>query len=282
MPNRLSEAQIERYRRENFLTPLDGIGADKAAHYRQCLEAYEATRGGPPLPAGGLRKTHVLHPWAAEMVREPRILDVIEDVIGPDILVFNSTFFIKEPNTPAIAAWHQDATHFGLRPFEHVTAWLALSVASRDSGCMQMVVGSSAFGQLQHKPDASKDSINAGGQAIVEPFDDSAVAPVELQPGQFSLHHTMVIHRSDANRSDDRRIGCGISYIPASVHHIGSHRMSATLVRGADRFGHFDLEPDPRCASPADAEAAHTAAYRRYREGYDEQIAWHQAGTVPD
>lgn len=274
----LSKDQVERYHRENFLSPLEGIGAEKARYYRDCLEAYEAAHGGPPLAAKNLRKTHVLLPWAAELVREPRILDAVADVIGPDILVFNSTFFIKEPQTSAIAAWHQDATHFGLRPHEHVSAWLALSIASRASGCMEMVSGSSALGQLRHKPQASKHSINAGSQAIVEDFDAEPVVPLELSPGQFSLHHTLVVHRSHANHSADRRIGIGVSYIPARVPHIGSYRMTATLVRGEDRFGHFELEPDPRDLTPDKAKAAHDAAYRRYREGYDEQIEWHQAG----
>lgn len=277
MPKILSKSQVAKYHRENFLAPVEGIGAEKARYYRSCLEAYEMERGGPPLPAKDLRKTHVLLPWAAEVVREPQILDAIEDVIGPDILVFNSTFFIKEPQSSAITAWHQDATHFGLQPYEHVTAWLALSAASRESGCMEMVLGSSALGQLWHKPQALKHSINAGSQVIVEDFKAEAIVPVELNPGQFSLHHTLVIHRSEPNHSMDRRIGIGISYIPARVHHIGTRRMTATLVRGSDQFGNFELEPDPRDLSPADAKAGHHTAYLRYREGYDEQIKWHQA-----
>lgn len=282
MAKMLSANQIDRYRRENFLSPLEAISSEEARDYRDCLEAYEATHGGPPLPAKDLRKTHVLLPWVAEMVREPRILDAIEDVIGSDILVFNSTFFIKEPQTSAITAWHQDATHFGLQPYEHVTAWLALSVASQESGCMEMVSGSSALGQLRHKPQALKNSINAGSQTIVEDFNAAPIVPIELRPGQFSLHHTMVIHRSEPNRSADRRIGIGISYIPARVRHIGTYRMSATLVRGKDRFGHFELEPDPRDLSPKEAKAAHDDAYRRYREGYDEQIEWHQRAYNPE
>lgn len=277
MPRMLTETQIAKYRRENYLSPLQGITSEKAEYYRRCLDAYEAEHGGHPLTPKMLRKTHVLLPWVADMVRERRILDAVEDVIGPDILIFNSTYFIKEAHSDMITAWHQDSTHFGLRPHEHVSAWLALSVASSESGCMEVVSGSSALGQLRHRPQALKNSINAGSQAIVEEFDAEPIVPLALAPGQFSLHHTRVVHRSEPNRSDDRRIGIGISYIPARLRHIGSHRMTATLVRGEDRFGHFDLEPDPRALSPEDARAAHDFAYRRYREGYDEQIEWHKA-----
>jgi len=277
MPRMLSNDQIARYHRDNVLTPLQGTSAERAHYYRGRLERYEAAHGGPPLPASALRKTHVLLPWAAELVREPRVLDAVEDVLGPDVLVFNSTFFIKEPGAPTITAWHQDATHFGLRPYEHVTAWLALSTASRESGCMQVVSGSSALGQLHHQPQAFEHSINAGGQAIVEDFNAEPVIAVELSPGQFSLHHTLVIHSSAPNRGTDRRIGIGVSYIPTRVFHVGSRPMGATLVRGEDRFGHFELEPDPRDGSAQQAERAHEAAYRRYREGYDEQIECHRA-----
>jgi hypothetical protein len=142
---------------------------------------------------------------------------------------------------------------------------------------MEMVVGSSKLGQLRHRSHASARSINAGSQSIDEPFVPTPVAHVALEPGQFSLHHTLVVHSSQPNRSGDRRIGLGISYIPTRVAHTGSLRMSATLVRGEDRYGHFGLEPDPRGASAAEAAAAHDAAYRRYREGYDEQILRHRA-----
>lgn len=277
MARMLSDEQVARYHRENFLSPLDAMSPARARRYRDALETYEAAHGGPPLPAQGLRKTHVLLPWAADLVRESRILDAVQDVIGPDILVFNSTFFIKEPHSDAVTEWHQDATHFGLTPHEHVTAWVALSPAGRESGCMEMVVGSSKLGQLRHRPHASARSINAGSQSIDEPVNPTPVAHVALEPGQFSLHHTLVVHSSQANRSADRRIGLGISYIPTRVAHTGSLRMSATLARGADRYGHFNLEPDPRSASAAEAAAAHDAAYRRYREGYDEQILRHRA-----
>src|SRR5690606_25588567 len=93
-----------------------------------------------------------------------------------------------------------------------------------------------------------------------------------LQAGQFSLHHTLVVHQSLPNATDDRRIGCGISYIPTYVRHKGSFRMPASLVRGTDRYGHFDHEPDPRLLTQAEAEAAHHEAYRLYREGYEEQV----------
>jgi len=164
-----------------------------------------------------------------------------------------------------------------MQPFEHVTAWIALSDASENSGCMNFVVGSSEFGQLYHAPQTISGSVNHGSQAIAEPFDDTNTAAAPLRTGQFSFHHTLVIHSSEPNRSDDRRIGFGISYIPAHVRHTGSYRMGASSARGKDRYGHFKIEPDPRQNDAKANTRHHEEAYQRYREGYDEQIAIHRA-----
>ena len=275
MPKRLTDEQIDRYRRDGFLGPVDALSREEAAALRRNLEAFEATFPPGPVAPANRRKLHVRLGWMRDLVEDARIVDAIEDLIGPDILVFNSTFFIKEPQTGAVTAWHQDATYFGLEPHEHVTAWVAFSDASAESGCMEFVVGSHRGGQLRHAAQEVANSVNHGSQTIAEPFEASPTAMAPLRPGQFSLHHTLVVHQSAPNRGHDRRIGCGISYIPARVRHKGSFRMPATLVRGTDSHGHFDLEPDPRLLSDKDAAAAHEQAYARYRAGYQEQMAEH-------
>ena len=200
-----------------------------------------------------------------------------KSVIGPDILVYTSTFFIKEPHSPAFAAWHQDATYFGLTPHEHVTAWVALTDATAEAGCMEVVSSRGAPRQLRHAALGLADSINGGGQAIVEAFDRATARwRWQLPAGNFSLHHTLCRHRSAPNRASHRRVGLGISYIPAHVRTIGSYRLSALLVRGRDTGGHFDLLPAPDGElGPAELER-HERVYRRYRENYAEQTEWHE------
>ena len=212
-------------------------------------------------------------PWARDLVEDPRLLDVMESILGPDILVFTSTFFIKEPKTDAITAWHQDSTYFGLFPYEHVTAWVALSEASIEAGCMEFIPGSHRWGQLTHGKESEPGTINAGARSISTPFDSSTARFAPIKTGQASLHHTLIVHNSPPNGSSDRRIGFGISYIPAHVRHSGSKRMSATLVRGVDRHGNFDLEKDPRQSTEVERVAAHERAYARYRECHAEQMA---------
>jgi hypothetical protein len=279
MLKQLTEAQREAYRRDGYLFPLPAFGPADACRYRAALESFEA-RLGMRLTAAGRKyrsRTYLLFDWAQELVRNPAILDAVEDLIGPDILVFTTTWFIKEPGTPLAAGWHQDATHFGLDPHDrHVTAWIALSDASLDSGCMQFVPGSHQRGQLRHGYGLSA-SINDAGQWIPEPGDATMTADCALQPGQFSLHNTLTVHRSGANTASDRRIGFGVSYIPTSVRHTGSQRHTAHLVRGTDRYGHFDLDPAPAGDFDARAQAVHDASFASYATNYAEQVARHVA-----
>ena len=273
----LSQAEIDAFRRDGFLAPVEAFSRAEARGLRDQLEAFERTLPPGPIAPRDRRKLHVRLPWARDLVEHPRILDVIETLLGPDILVFTSTFFVKEANADAITAWHQDATYFGLSPYEHVTAWVAFSDASIEAGCMAFIPGSHRWGQRPHGPGVVPGSINAGAQAISEPIDGAGAVCAPLAAGQLSLHHTLVAHNSPPNRSRDRRIGFGISYIPTRLRHSGSRRASATLARGVDRYGHFDLEPDPRRLTPDQRVAAHHRAYALYNEGYEEQMAQHRA-----
>lgn len=267
----LNQSEVEAFQRDGYYAPVDVFSAEEARRWRADLEAFERTLPAGPVSAGDRRKLHVRCPWARDLVEDPRLLDVMEALLGPDILVYTSTFFIKEPNTDAITAWHQDATFFGLEPYEHVTAWVALSEASIEAGCMEFIPGSHRWGQLAHGQTALPGTINAGARSISAPMDTSTAVFAPVKTGQVSLHHTLIAHNSPPNRSNDRRIGFGISYIPARCRHSGSKRMSATLVRGVDRNGHFDLEDDPRTLSAAAQAEAHARAYGRYRECHAEQ-----------
>ncbi len=273
----LTQTQVQSYRYDGYLFPLPALGADEAARCLAGLERAEADLGSP-LPKAEMKwrgAAYTYLPWVNELVRHPRILDLVEDVIGPDILVFWSTFFIKEPGSPTFAAWHQDATYFGLEPYEHVTAWVALSDASREAGCMEVVSSHGAPRQLHHAAARLANSINGAGQVIVEPLDEANAVAMMLQAGELSLHHTLCPHRSAPNRASHRRVGLGISYIPAHVRPVGSYRMPALLVRGSNAAGNFDLLPSPVSEFSAEGIALHERTYKRYRENYHEQEKRH-------
>lgn len=278
MPKTLTADQVLQYRRNGFLAPLPALTASEVAHYRTQLASFEAAIGGAVTSAAVepryRYRTHALLSWVYDLVRHPAILDATEDLIGPNILVYTCTWFIKEPHSEAVTVWHQDATYFGLRPHLHVTAWVALSAATLEHGCMEFFPASPAFGQVEHRAFAHKNSINGGGQQAVIEIDEARVQPAPLRAGEFSFHHTLCLHRSPPNHTDERRIGLAISYVPTHVRHIGSAGTApAMLVRGVDTYGHFTLEQPPAGNADAISAKEHAVAYAQYRANYNEQVA---------
>ena len=276
----LTQQQVDSYRYNGFLSPFPVLSPEETAACLAGLQRFE-TFIGSPVPKADMHwrsLTHACLPFYADLVRNPKILDVVEDLIGPDILVWTSTFFIKEANSPTFAAWHQDSTYFGLDPYEQVTAWVALTDASQDAGCIEVLSARGKPRQMRHAPKKLANSINRTGQTITEPLDEADVRAMPLKAGQFSLHHTLCVHRSAPNRASHRRVGCGINYIPAHVRPTAPFRMSAMLARGTDRFGHFDLYDSP--AAEFDT-ARHGLVYDRYAENYRVQVKRHESQFKP-
>jgi chlorinating enzyme len=237
------------------------MSADEARGYRDRLEAHERATGGPL--SGAMRhKVHLLFTWANELARHPAVLDAVEDVIGPDILCWGTNFFIKEANSPSFVSWHQDATYWGLSTSDVITAWVAFADVPMASGPMKFWPGSHLSNQLEHRDTFHKDNLLTRGQEIAVEVPDGQGVDVVLKAGEMSLHHVLLVHGSGPNASDDRRIGLAIRYIPPHVRQL-KVRDSATLVRGRDTHGHFDLEPAPKADLDAAALAAHQDAVAR-------------------
>jgi non-heme Fe2+,alpha-ketoglutarate-dependent halogenase len=273
----LSQGQIDAYRRDGYSFPHPAFSGAELQVCRDGLARYEAWLG-KPVNQGDWRwrsAAYAFLPWLDGLIRHQRILDAVEDLIGPDILVFTTTFFIKEAHSPTFAAWHQDATYFGIEPYEHVTAWVALTEATEEAGCMEVVPAHGQPRQLRHAALGLKDSINGGGQAIVEEFDQRDTVMMAVPASSFSLHHTLCRHRSAPNRAAHRRVGIGISYIPAHCRITSPVRMLVPLVRGANTGGHFDILRPPEGEFHPAALARHEDAYRRYRDNYAAQIEMH-------
>jgi ectoine hydroxylase-related dioxygenase (phytanoyl-CoA dioxygenase family) len=167
----------------------------------------------------------------------------------PNILVFTSTWFIKEPESAAIAAWHQDATYFGLLPHLHVTAWVALTDATAENGCMEFLPGSHERGQLPHTAGVVASSVNRARQAVDGSVDDAPAVHAPLRAGEFSLHHTLTLHRSQPNRSRGRRIG------PRDQLH-----PDARAAREREGEGARDARERRRCLRPLRSRARAVAA----------------------
>ena len=270
MPKLLPEGAKEAFARDGYWFPVRVMDAAEAAAYRARLEAYERTAGGP-IASNMRHKVHLLFTWAGALVRHPRILDAVEDLIGPDILCWTTNFFIKEPRDPAFVSWHQDSTYWGLEPHDVVTAWLALSDAPVESGAMKFLPGSHLRDQIPHRDTYHKDNLLTRGQEVAVDVDERQAIDVPLKAGEISLHHIRLVHGSKPNTTGNRRIGLAIRYIPTYVRQT-KVADSATLVRSVDRFGSFEPEPAP----VADLDAAALAAHKRVME---KQIATYYSGT---
>jgi hypothetical protein len=260
MPKILTRAQIDQFREEGFLSPIRVMPIEEALGYRRLLERFEGTSGGPL--RGDLRhKSHLLFTWLGDLVRHPLILDAVEDLYGPDLLCWTTNFFIKERESPAFVSWHQDSTYWGLSTPDVASAWVAFTPAHSGNGAMRVIPATHRLDQLPHRDTFAKHNLLTRGQEIAVEADESRAVTITLEPGEMSLHHVRLVHGSPANTSGDRRIGFAIRYIPTHVRQIVGED-SATLVRGEDRFGHFELEPRPG----ADLDPGMMALHRRIAE----------------
>ncbi len=265
---RLDTELQSQYWRDGFLFPLPAISSDAALRAHKELEGIEHDwlDNGLPLPLNTYKRinAHVVMPMVARVARDPSILDVVEGILGPDIMIFSGEFFIKEPHTTQIVSMHQDLTYWGLGAIDGlVTAWIPLSPATRASGCMDFVAGSHKNEILEHEDTFDANNLLSRGQEVqvdVRPEDKVAI---EIHPGQMSLHHGLTIHGSGPNTSDDRRIALVIRYIrPDMAQQVGD-KDYAMLVRGEDRFGNFTHVPAPGTNFSAEA----LALYEEIRVG---------------
>jgi non-heme Fe2+,alpha-ketoglutarate-dependent halogenase len=260
----LSESEIRTYNEQGCLFPLRIFDEATARDYRSRLEAVE---GGTPEMKTALRhKPHLLFTFLDELVRDPRVLDAVEGVIGPNVFCWASSFFTKDANSPGYVSWHQDLTYWGLEPADIVTAWIALSPSTPESGNMRVIPATHGMEVVGHRDTFADGNMLSRGQEIEVEVDEAKAVDVTLQPGEMSLHHVKLIHGSGANRSDDRRIGFAVRYLPTYVRQVVGEKDSALLVRGEDAYGYFEHEQPPVADLDPEAVARHRAICERQGE----------------
>jgi len=259
IPSGLPADLVAQYRREGYVYPLPALDPAVAADIRRRIEAFEQSQGSP-INKEQRHKPHLMMSFLDEAIRTPAVLDAVEAIIGPDILCWETALFIKEAGDPAYISWHQDATYWGLEPFDVLTAWIALSPSTPASGCMRVVPGSHIGELAPHVDTFAPNNMLSRGQEVAVAVDEAQAVDLTLQPGQMSLHDVKIVHGSEPNRSDDRRIGLAIRYIPTSVRQVAGQGDCAMLVRGVDKFGHFQPDPRPQGDFTPEGIAAHKKA----------------------
>jgi non-haem Fe2+, alpha-ketoglutarate-dependent halogenase len=265
VPKVLTQDAVAQYQQEGFFSPLSVLDTAEVATCRGHLEAFE-TAQGEPIGGAQRNKSHLLFQWIDELMRHPLILDAVEDLIGHDLLCWNTLFWVKEAGSEKFVSWHQDLRYWGLDTKDLVTVWLALSPATTQSGCMRVLPQSHIGELLPHQDEYQADNMLTRGQEISVAVDESLAVEMPLQSGQASLHNGRLAHASGPNRSADRRIGLSLHYAPTSTKQVVGDWDSAALVRGEDRFGHFALTPRITGDFEPEAVAFHERATSAVRD----------------
>lgn len=246
----------DRYHERGYLAPLRALPAAEMAGCRQRLEQAEAARGGR-IGAVHNIKIHLLLPWIWDLVHDPRIVDPVAALLGPDVLCWASGFFDKRPGEPHHVPWHQDATYWNLTEPQALTAWIAFTASGPENGGLRVIPGSHRA-PLRHRDTGDRTNMLPGREEIAVEVDEADAVDIALAPGEMSLHHLLMVHGSRANPAGERRCGLAIRYIAGHLGRARGARGTATLVRGRDHGG-FALEQAPE-------GPFHPAAAARYRD----------------
>lgn len=243
-----TQSDIARtYADAGFVFPIDVISADEANALRADLEAAEAELADDPERLGLLKAyPDRLLPSFDNLVRNDNLIAAASAALGPDLMVWSAGLFIKEANSPKIVSWHQDLTYWGLDDAEETTCWVALSPATKASGCMKFVPGSHKRQIVPHVDTFDENNLLSRGQEIAVEVDEADGVAVELMPGQASMHHGHLFHASGPNQTNDRRIGSAIRYIKPSMRQKSGDRSLVALASGRDRYGNFTIAGRPR------------------------------------
>lgn len=243
MTGRLTEDEVAGFKANGYFIKKRAISTAHATECRERIEAMEAVLGEECNKRMKI-KAHVVAPWMVDLARHPVILDAVESLLGPNILLFGSSMFAKAANSSKFVSWHQDSAYYGLDPNDSVTVWLAFTPSNKANGCLRVLPGTHLGQDFEHEETYDPQNLLARGQTI-KGLDDERAVYMELEPGEFSMHHVRMAHGSLGNETDDRRIGLAFFYIGT---HVASTlgRRTALLVRGEDTYGHWDPDPLPK------------------------------------
>ena len=239
----LNAKQLKDYNDNGFVSPINVLSLEEAAEIKKEIE-YIEKKWPNELIGLGRNNVHYISPIFDQVCHNFKILDAVESIIGKDILVGGTTLFIKDPDKKGFVSWHQDAKYIGFEPYNWVTAWLAITDANEENGCMRMWSGSHKEKIKDHKDTYDENNLLTRGQTVQNvPIEKTT--PNILKAGQLSLHHPMIVHGSGSNKSNQRRIGFVIqSYIGANVDQVLG-KIFVQQARGEDAFKYHEHAKRP-------------------------------------
>ena len=240
----LSLNQLKQYEDEGYVSPINVFSKEKAKEIRNEIELIENKIPGE-LEKSGRYNAHLISPLLDEVTHNSKILDAVQSLIGKNILVCGTTLFIKNPNEQGFVSYHQDAKYIGLEPYNWVTAWVAITDSNEKNGCMRMWSGSHKDNLKEHDQKFNEGNLLTRGQTVKNVPKEKTTSLI-LEAGQMSLHHPTVVHGSELNKSNDRRIGFVIqSYIGTNVKQVLG-KNGVQLARGVDEFNYHEIIGRPQ------------------------------------
>ena len=228
--------QIEAYRRDGFVFPIEILSRAEADGFRGAVESL--TKYSPKR----FDRLHLFFDWAYQVVTHERLLDVVEAILGDDILVYGTLVLAKQPHDLRYASWHQDSFYSGLHLTPSTTAWIALTSSHQDNGCMRVIPGSHKLGSLDHENEDDPHMLNRRGERIKTDVNEAEAVDVVLKPGEISLHESTLVHGSTPNTSDEPRIGFIVRFVTSRMRNPNTRLMR---VRGDGDCSHLDLAEKP-------------------------------------
>jgi len=236
----------KRYNEEGFISPIKILSEKDADFHRKEIEIVEKKIGS----VHNINKIHTILTSTFEIAKNKKIIDIVKNILGPNLLLYNATYLIKEVNDPTFVSWHQDLTYWGFSHDDVVSVWLAFSPTNKVSGGMRMLPSSHKNGRVSHKITSNKDNMLLQGQTVENVNEDASVF-CSLLPGEASFHHGWTLHSSLPNKSQDRRIGLNLHYLASHVKQTKHNLDSAFCISGKDEYKNFtedipakvDLEP---------------------------------------
>ena len=205
-------------------------------------------------------QAHLLANWIYDLCVSPILLDAVESIIGPNILIQSADIFIKPANGIKHINWHQDANYWGLDPYELITGWIALTDVNVVNGCMNYLPRSHLQNKIEHIETFDKYSDLTRGQEVNININKNEVVPVVLNKGQAALHHCLLAHGSHSNKTNFPRIGIAVRYLPTHVKQTKGPPISMILARGIDNYKNFKMDKIPSGDFDSEAIAAHDLA----------------------
>ncbi len=247
-----SNDAVERYAHDGVLYPIELLSAAEVAQLRATFDALE-DREGRDNCVISLHARHFDERFVWDLATDTRLLDWVEALAGPNILLLSTHFFCKYPGGEDghFVAWHQDVAYWGLHPARALSAWIAIDDSDRENGCMEVIPSTHTGDELLNHGRAEKpNNLLASNQAIADQHLNVANAkPVELRAGQMSIHDGALAHASRPNTSKRRRCGLTARFITTDVQQVTPNNTGGQwkpiLVRGEDTKMHFPVTPAP-------------------------------------